>query len=133
MDEQLALITDAWFGLNDRNMLDCWVYLDYEEGGCSQGFGGIGLTNYDKESRETIGTAFGCDYFLQLLNTFGVDRIEKLKGKYCFAIREEGFNGLVRGLKSMRADGNKTFLVADLIKKHGLNLFQEQRLQWNNI
>jgi|TARA_Y100000310_G_scaffold90528_3_gene87846 hypothetical protein len=117
--KELGKISDAWFGFNDRGMLDCWVMIDYEEG-CSQGFGGICLDTYNKETEEREGSAFGCDYLVQLMTIFKVDRIEKLRGKYCYALKDDGINGLIRGLQSMRDEGSKTFLVSELCKKHGV-------------
>ena len=59
MKKQLAKVTSASLEIQERGILNFWIYVDYEEG-CSQGIGGIALDEWDANKKRRIGTAYGC-------------------------------------------------------------------------
>ena len=82
-----AIITSTSLGIEDHGCLTLMVFLEYGIGG--QGFGGYALDEWSERKKRRIGTAYGCEYILRLLNVLGVDSLEKLNGK---SIRVEADN-----------------------------------------
>jgi hypothetical protein len=99
--------------------LTLWVMLDY--GGACQGFGGYSLDQYHEDWKRRRGTGAGLDYLIQLLNLFGVSRLEEIKGRVCYALFEdENYNSTVKGLLTTPPEGGKWFLVSEWVREWGL-------------
>lgn len=62
------------------------AYLDLNYGGAHQGFGGNILDDITPDDKyKRVGTAFGMEYIIQILETLEVDEWEKLPGTPCRA------------------------------------------------
>ena len=57
MEKKLAKITKAHLEIQERGILNFWIFVDYEEDGFSQGVGGIALDTWDEVKRKRVGTA----------------------------------------------------------------------------
>ncbi len=116
-EEQLARVDDVFFGYEDHGILTMSVALDYN-GSSHQSFGGYCLDSFDKDLDRRIGTAAGMDYIIQIMKVFGARSLDEIKGKMCFAIKdEEGYFGKVIGLKQIPQDGDRKFLIKDWQEK----------------
>ena len=119
-DKNLAKITGASLEIKSRGMLNFWIYVDYEDG-CSQGVGGIFLDSYDKEKKERVGTAYGCEMIRQMLLTLGVDDFSEMKGKYVWVLCEgEGLSSSPKGFETLRVDGEVKSIIFD-------NIYEESK------
>lgn len=112
MVEELGIIERVFFGREDHGILTFMLFFDF--GGSAQGFGGYALDSFDKAKDRRVGTAAGTDLILRLLDTFNVDSLNSIKGRYAYAIRKsEGFNAQIVGLRTPKPDGDKTLMIAD--------------------
>lgn len=108
MNKQLAKISKASLEIQERGILNFWIYVDYEEG-CSQGVGGIVLDEWDKEKEERVGTAYGCEMIRRLLLELCVNDFSEMKGKYIWVIGEgEGFSFKPLGIQALRGDNKNS-------------------------
>jgi hypothetical protein len=81
MEVQNAIIKKVTLGREDHGILTMYLSLEYANGG--QWFGGYALDSYDRETRKRVGTAYGTQFILDLLDTIGVDEIQKMVGQPC--------------------------------------------------
>ena len=117
LNKQLARIESAKLSL-ERDFLQFWVFVNYEEGG-SQGIGGIVLDNWSDEHQRRVGTAYGCEMIRRLLTTFGVNDLSELAGRQSWVLGEgEGFGFKPKGLQSLRTEpgSEKPFLFDETYK-----------------
>ena len=86
---QLAKIDSTRLGYEDHGILTANVY-------CSWSGGGVGVGGYcldqpkDRDARDytRVGTAYGLDQIIRILETVGVDRWEKLPGSQVIVLFE---------------------------------------------
>lgn len=117
MNKQLAKITRATFEIQERGILNFWIYVDYEEG-CSQGVGGFALDRYDKEKDKRIGTAYGCEMIRRILLVMGVNDFSELKGKMVWIYGGgEGSQFTPKGLSPLRVESTSGPLIFDDIAR----------------
>lgn len=114
-EKQLARVESAELYIEDHGILTCFINLDKEEG-LHQGFGGYSLDGYDESLKRRKGTAGGMDWVLRILQIFHVDRLEKIKGKMCYALYESD-SQLIKGIQTLELDGGETFLISDWQKQ----------------
>ena len=115
MNKQLAKINKAKLEIQERGILNFWIYVDYEDGG-SQGIGGIALDSYDKDKKKRAGTAYGCEVIRRLLLAVGVDDFADMKGKNIWVIGEgEGFSFKPKGIQRLKTDGGGDAVLFDEI------------------
>lgn len=108
MNKQLAKISKASLNIQERGVLNFWIYVDYEEG-LSQGIGGIALDEYDKEKDCRVGTAYGCEMIRRLLIELCVDDFSEMVDKHVWVIGEgEGFGFKATGIQALRGDNQKS-------------------------
>ena len=88
METKNAVIESTMLGIEDHGILTCFLNLNY--GGSGQGFGGYGLDGFDKAKDKRIGTAWGMEFVRRVLETMEVDSWEKLSGKHCRVISDNG-------------------------------------------
>lgn len=88
-----AKITGTILENKDRGILTLWISLEFDGGG--QGYGGYALDQWDEKKKERIGTDYGCQCIINLLNTFDVINWSKLENIYCRVEREEGWSGKI--------------------------------------
>lgn len=110
--QELAKVTNVYFGKEDHGILTLNITLDY--GGACQGFGGYSLDEYDKQKEKRVGTAAGMDFVLRVLDCFGVSNLDQIVGKTVYAIRDSsGYSAKIIGLRQPPFDGKGEFLVSD--------------------
>jgi len=104
IDIKIGKITDVFFGICDRGIMTLNITLDY--GDARQIYGGYQM---DKKS-----SPLGMKAVRSLLETFDVDSLPKLKGKYVEAVcSPKGWNGVVIALRTLAVDGGKSFSFTD--------------------
>ena len=121
MEKKLAKITKAHLEIQERGILNFWIFVDYEEGG-SQGVGGIALDTWDGVKRKRVGSAFGTEVIRQLLICIGVNDFSEMKGKYVWVIGEgDGMQFTPQGIQSLNTEKSKGMQVIweDILKEFG--------------
>lgn len=122
MEKKLAKITKAHLEIQERGVLNFWIFVDYEEDGFSQGVGGIALDTWDEVKRKHVGSAFGSEVIRQLLLCIGVDDFSEMKGKYIWVLGEgDGLSFTPKGIKSLNTEESKGMEVIweDILKEFG--------------
>jgi hypothetical protein len=110
LQKELGKVESVVFGREDHGILTCFVHLDF--GGSRQGFGGYVLDTFCERRDRRVGSAAGTDFVLRLLDLFGVDRLDQIKGRVCYALREKAYGQIV-GLETTPFEGGKRFLVEE--------------------
>jgi len=106
--KKLAKISKAKLEIQERGILNFWIFVDYEEG-CSQGVGGLALDEYDKEKKKRVGTAYGCELIRRLLIELQVDDFSEMKGKHIWVIGGgEGFRFKPTGIQALYTDNKES-------------------------
>ena len=93
-----AQITGVSFGKEDHGIMTLMLRLTYD--GSGQGFGGYALDNYDPIKKRRIGTAYGMEYIMRLLDTLEIQDFGELEGQH---VRVE-------------ADWNKVYRIGHILK-----------------
>ena len=122
MEKKLAKITKAHLEIQERGILNFWIFVDYEEDGFSQGVGGIALDTWDEVKRKRVGSAFGAEVIRQLLICTGVNDFSEMKGKYIWVLGEgEGMQFTPKGIQSLSTEKSKGMQVVweDILKEFG--------------
>jgi len=116
-EKKLGKIKSAEFFIEDHGILTFFLTFDF--GGSCQGFGGYTLDSWDKKKDRRVGTAFGMDLILKLLNTFGVDRLDRIVGRTCFALYEQPYrwNDTIKGIETPKFDGGKQFVIDEHVEE----------------
>lgn len=115
MNKRLAKISKAKLEIQERGILNFWIYVDYEDCG-SQGIGGIALDTYNKDKKKRVGTAYGCEVIRRLLIALGVDDFADMKGKNIWVIGEgEGLSFRPKGIQRLKTDGGGDAVMFDEI------------------
>lgn len=93
-------------------------------------FGGTGqmlihtLDSYDKKEEERVGTAFGCECIMRILEAVGVESWDELKGKEMWVIRNKEEHGtmdeMILGMEApkYRRSAGRPFYIRELIDKY---------------
>ena len=87
-----ALIASTTLGVEDHDIMTCWLGIEFDSGGC--GFGGYAFDKYDRETKQRIGCAFGITSIRKILETVGVSKWEDLKGQH-IRVEHEGIGGTI--------------------------------------
>lgn len=116
--QRLARVQSFTLSNEDHGCLTLWLHLDY--GGSLQGFGGYTLDTYSDAQKRRVGHACGTDMILRILTVFAVGSLEKVVGRYCYALFEsKTYSAPVVGLKTVPQDGDRVFLVEDWKSEYG--------------
>ncbi len=107
LKREVAKVTDTFFGLDDGRWFALRLTLDY--GGAGQCFTSPVLAAREPKEKET-GAAM--DFVRRILMLFDVDKLDAIKGRYCYALKLNEF-GLVLGLATLEPDGERTFIAED--------------------
>ena len=106
-NQRLAKITGAKLEIKERNILNFWIFVDYEDGG-SQGVGGLALDAWSEKDDRRIGTAYGCEMIRRILITLNVDDFSEMSGKHIWVIgKGEGFSFKPTGICRLRVDSKE--------------------------
>lgn len=90
VNKKLAKITKAHLEIQERHILNFWIFVRYEEG-TSQGIGGICLDTFDDVKKKRVGSAYGCEMIRRLLLTLKVNDFSEMKGKMIWVYGEGEF------------------------------------------
>ena len=122
MTKKLAKVKEASLEIKEREILNFWIFVDYEEGG-TQGIGGIALDSWSEGKKKRIGTIFGCEIIRQLLLCLDVDDFSEMKNKSIWVLGEgDFFNFKPKGIQSLAVDGKqKTVIFDEVLKEFSQN------------
>lgn len=81
METLNAQIKSTKLGFISNGIFDFTLVLEIQGGG-GFAFGGWALDQYDKEKDRRVGTAYGMNMIMQILEVVGVNTWEELKGKF---------------------------------------------------
>lgn len=100
-------ITGHFHGEEDHGIMTVMIYLQFSDGGGSQGFGGLALGQ----------PGLVDDFIGSLCAAFGVRKLDQLKNAPCFALRcfDESW-AQIEGLES--AMTGERFVIAEWRRKH---------------
>lgn len=94
-----AIIDNVSLGIEDHGILTMHISVKYDGGG--QGFGGYALDSYDREKKRRVGTAYGAEFILRIIDTLKVYDIFKLKGT---PIRVDACDNKIYGIGHLLED-----------------------------
>ena len=114
----LARVEDVRLEIEDHGILTLLVDL-HKEGGLHQGFGMYSLDDWDEKLQRRKGTASGMDFVIQIMKVFGVNKLEDIKGKMCYALYRPD-NALIKGIQALEIDGGERFTIQEWCKLWGL-------------
>lgn len=103
-EAELGVIESVTLSTENHSVLTLSVCFDF--GGSSQCYGDYCLDDYDKVKEERVGTAYGTECILRLLRYFGVSKLEEIKGKYVYALREKA-RATIQGIKRNQFEENE--------------------------
>lgn len=119
--ETIAKIRSVRLGWEDHGIFTCNLDLDY--GGSSQGAGGYCLDEprhtADKEFVGRFGTAFGMEWIIRTMKACGATDWKQVEGTTVIALREEGYNGKVVGIKPLPTEKGEPFIFEELSMEFG--------------
>lgn len=113
----IATIKSTRLGYEDHGILTTSLDLSWE--GSGVGFGGYCLDepkNRLGRDYTRVGTAYGLDYIIRVMETVGVDRWEKLQGSRVIVLFDytpsgSTWGGVVRGIAALQDD--KVFIPSE--------------------
>ena len=108
--KELARVTYATVGREDRGILVCMIGFDF--GGAGQSMG-IVLDTYDKAGNSRVGTAEGCEWIRRVLDLFKERDFLSLSGRTVYVLRANGI-GPILGLEMPPFDGGTRLLLTDV-------------------
>lgn len=109
--KKLAKVKSAGLSFQDRHILTLNIVVDYEDG-CSQNVAAICLDKWDNGQKKRIGTIFGSEVIIRLLEEFSIDDLHELKGHVIWVHGEgEGFGFKPTGVQSLNVNGSKGAVI----------------------
>lgn len=112
MEIKNARITDTMLGREDHGIMTFSVYVHTEHYDC--GVGGYGLDYYDRSKETRVFTAKGLEAISRILEVVGVDRWERLPGKYV-RIKDNGWGKPIDEIGNLIED--KWFNLRDFFSR----------------
>lgn len=103
---EYAKIVSTFLGREDHGIFT--AYLSLQMLGSGVNIGGYSLDTYDEDLNRRIGTAFGLDQVIRIIETVGADSWEKVAGSEVVLLTQDRFQSL--GIASL--DGKRIFLFA---------------------
>jgi len=115
MIEKIAKIEKTTLGFHDHYGIFT-VNLQLHLGGAlHQSAGGYSLDDYDKALDRRVGTAYGHEFIMRIINAVGVNTWEEIKGKTIIALYEnDDWNSTVIGIKNLPTEPGETFIFKEL-------------------
>lgn len=117
---ELGQIVDAIIRKEEGLLQFC---IDFDFGGTGQLFIRT-LDDYDKKEEERVGTAFGCECIMRILEAVGVESWDELKGKEMWVIRDKEERGamdeMIIGMEAprYRKSAGRPFYIQELTNKY---------------
>lgn len=113
MEIKNALIVSTQLGKEDHGLFTFSIAVEYDSSG--QSFGNYSLDDWSEKEKKRIGTRWGLELLMNILETVGVDNWEDLKGQY---IRVEADNTHIERIGHIIKD--KWFSPKELAEKFGI-------------
>jgi hypothetical protein len=107
----IARIASTHLGPEDHGIWTFFLHVEWP--GAGVGIGGFGLDTYDGERR--IGTAYGMDMLMRVLETVGVARWEDIPGRNVIVLFEK--NGGYAGQRAVglaSIDGERVLILSEV-------------------
>jgi hypothetical protein len=118
--EQIAKIRNVQLGWESHGIFTCQIDLDY--GGSGQGAGGYSLDGprHDENGKflGRVGTAYGMEWIIRLMRACGVEDFAQVKGCTVIALREDGYGGMVYGIKPLPTESGEPFMFNELAAEY---------------
>lgn len=122
LTEQIAKIRSVRLGWEDHGIFTCALDLDY--GSSGQGAGGYALDEARRGANDEFigrfGTAYGMEWVIRLMRACNAKDFSEVQGKTVIALRDEGYNGLVRGIKPLPTEKGEPFIFGELALEFGV-------------
>ncbi len=116
MIKKLATITKAGLEIKNRGILTFWLMVDYEDG-LSQGVGGNALDQYDKKLKTRVGTTYGTQMIIELLQLLDVNNLHEATGQNIWVLgKDEGFNFKPLGIQALRNGTGKKLIFSEVAR-----------------
>lgn len=80
IERKNAQIERVSFGKDDHGIMSLMLFLKYN--GSGQGFGGYALDTWDESRKRRVGTAYGMEWIMRLMDTVGVTDFSDFVGLY---------------------------------------------------
>ena len=115
MNRKLAKVSTAHLEIQERGILNFWIFVDYEGGG-GQGIGGIAMDEWNEEKKSRVGTAYGCEMIRRLLLLFNVNDFSEMAGAHIWVYGEgDGFGFKPTGIARLGfKDDGEPLIFADI-------------------
>lgn len=112
---EIARCESFTLGIEDHGLFTAQVA--FEGSGWGQGLSAHALDTFDKDRRERVGTAFGCDYIIALVRVLGSP--ERAKGRRVVLFRDQPY-GLIKGFAALGSDDSigEPFFPQALADRH---------------
>ena len=114
---EIAIVERFHLGVEDHGLFVAEIGFTGNEGGWGQHISPHALDDFDEETRERVGTAFGCDYIINVVRLIGSP--EQAAGRRVVVFRRTTF-GLIEGFTFLNADGSygAPFFPKELAARH---------------
>jgi len=112
-------IESTSLGYEDHGIFTAYLHVSY--GGVKQKIGGMIMDKpVERYSSERLGTAYGHDLIIRILDTVGVGGWEKLPGKNLYALKDERGHYYVAGIASWPSADKRL-----IFKEHAKKFYPE--------
>lgn len=103
---EIMRIDSTLLGREDHEIFTAQLEFHSLSGAGIQSAGGYMLANWDEAAGHDVGTAFGMDQVIRIVDTLGCRDWEHLRNSRCLVLRDpdEGKYGRIRGIASLGAD-----------------------------
>lgn len=103
---QVGRIESTYLGWEDHGIVTAYLGVNLDDGSFRQ-VGGYCLANYNADTNEQEGTAFGLDHVMAIMKAINVRSWEEVKGKSITLLLEDsGWNSKVMGITGIHNDDN---------------------------
>lgn len=107
----IATIDRTELGIQDHGLMNVWLHCSWP--GSGVGVGGYALDTYDRTEKKRVGTGYGLDFVMQVLDTVGVRTWEQIAGKQIIVLfdGDGGWGGSAVGFAHLSDD--KALILSD--------------------
>lgn len=113
-EKQLGQVKKAEITFGERGILQ--FYIEFNFGDTEQAYARI-LDDYDSKKKKRVGTAFGLECIIRLMQVFNVENFSEIKDRIVYVYRA---NDVIVGIQALAWDGGKSFLIEDIAKEFGI-------------
>lgn len=120
--KEIAKVESTFLGIEDHGILTATVGFKLGSGSY-QSTPGYGFDVYNGERadpkpapeypQDRVGSRFGMEFIRRLLEAFGVDEWDKIRGRTVYVLREEPY-GFIKGIEPLPTEGGKRFIFDEL-------------------